>query len=56
MARRLAAGLLVVAAVLAGCGAPRAPVTPGVVNGGHVRGHHVRHGGLHGDRLLRLPA
>jgi zinc/manganese transport system substrate-binding protein len=31
MARRLAAGLLVVAAVLAGCGAPRAPVTPGVV-------------------------
>ena len=31
MARRLAAGLLAAAAVLAGCGTPRAPVTPGVV-------------------------
>ena len=31
MARRLAAGLLAAAAVLAGCGTPRAPVTPGAV-------------------------
>lgn len=31
MARRLTAGLLAAAAVLTGCGAPRAPVTPGVV-------------------------
>ena len=31
MARRLAAGLLAAEAVLAGCGTPRAPVTPGVV-------------------------
>ena len=31
MARRLTAGLLAAAAVLAGCGTPRAPVTPGVV-------------------------
>ncbi len=31
MARRLIAGLLAAMAVLAGCGTPRAPVTPGVV-------------------------
>jgi zinc/manganese transport system substrate-binding protein len=31
MARRLAAGLLAAAAVLAGCGTPQAPATPGVV-------------------------
>ena len=31
MARRFAAGLLAAVAVLAGCGTPRAPVTPGVV-------------------------
>jgi zinc/manganese transport system substrate-binding protein len=31
MAARLIAGLLAAAAVLAGCGTPRAPVTPGVV-------------------------
>ncbi len=31
MAPRLVAGLLAAAAVLAGCGVPRAPVTPGVV-------------------------
>ena len=31
MAGRLAAGLLAASAVLAGCGTPRAPVTPGAV-------------------------
>ena len=31
MARRLVAGLLAAASVLAGCGTPQAPVTPGVV-------------------------
>ena len=31
MARRLTAGLLAATAVLAGCGTPRAPITPGVI-------------------------